>query len=104
MNSIKIKNCSTCGSLCKCGDTTVRIKCWCSNFNPIFNLLQVINCLSSCCLRTAYSNKIGEYFATLSCENATNNKAKDLFKKTEPIEGLDYYLENGNYVLRLGFI
>jgi hypothetical protein len=43
--------------------------------------------------------------ATITPETATNTIAKDLPKTTNLLEGIDYYLENGNYVfLRLGFI
>jgi hypothetical protein len=47
------------------------------------------------------STKIDEYAAK---QTATNTIAKDLPKTTNLLEGNDYYLENGNYVLRLGFI
>ncbi|WP_242008615.1 DUF5522 domain-containing protein [Flavobacterium glaciei] len=47
--------------------------------------------------------KIDEYVATLSSETATDNKAKDLPKTTNLIEGIDYYLENGNYVFKAWF-
>ncbi|WP_244200156.1 DUF5522 domain-containing protein [Flavobacterium limicola] len=51
----------------------------------------------------ACSTKIDEYVATLSPETATDNKAKDLLKATNLIEGIDYYLENGNYVFKAWF-
>jgi hypothetical protein len=49
-------------------------------------------------LYNGFSTKIDEYVATITPETATNTIAKDLPKTTNLLEGIDYYLENGNYV------
>jgi hypothetical protein len=74
-------------------------------FSAHFTPSEVLDCLCVSCFTTACSTKIDEYVATITPETATNTIAKDLPKTTNLLEGIDYYLENGNYVfLRLGFI
>lgn len=103
MNSIKVKNCSTCEKPFNCGDTLEGRQCWCNDFPPIFNPSDSIDCLCPSCFTTACSIKIDEYVATISSGTAMDNKAKDLPKTTNLVEGIDYYLENGNYVFKAWF-
>jgi uncharacterized protein DUF5522 len=103
MNVLKVKNCSTCGTTFNCGDTPSGSKCWCNNFPPIFQPSDVIDCLCPSCFKNACSVKIEEYVATVTPESASENKAKDLPKTTSIIEGIDYYIENGNYVFKAWF-
>jgi len=102
-NTIRIKNCSTCGTPFHCGDTPEGSTCWCNNFPPIFAPSEIVDCTCFSCFTTVCSTKIDEYVATLSYETATDNKAKDLPKNTSLIEEIDYYLENGNYVFKAWF-
>jgi len=102
-NAIRIKNCSTCEIPFHCGDAPEGSTCWCNDFPSIFIPSEVVDCLCPSCLTTACSNKIDSYVATIIPETATNNKAKDLPKTTHLIEGIDYYLENGNYVFKAWF-
>ncbi|MGH2667018.1 DUF5522 domain-containing protein [Flavobacterium sp.] len=100
MNVIKVKSCSTCGSAFDCGDTLEGKKCWCNDFPPIFAPTDVIDCLCPKCFKNACEVKIDEYVTTISPETALKNKAKDLPKTTNLVEGIDYYIENGNYVFK----
>lgn len=100
MNSIKVKNCSSCGTPFNCGDTPEGTSCWCNDFPPIFTPSKVVDCLCPSCFKNACSVKIEEYVATVTPETATENKAATLPKTTNLIEGIDYYLENGNYVFK----
>jgi len=100
MNIIKVKNCSTCGTAFDCGDTPEGNKCWCNDFPPIFQPSDIVNCLCPNCFKSACSVKIDEYVATVSPESALENKAKDLPKTVSIVEGIDYYIENGNYVFK----
>jgi hypothetical protein len=63
---------------------------------------QSVRLLCASCFTTACSTKIDEYVATITPETATNTIAKD-FKTTNLLEGIDYYLENGNYVFKAWF-
>ena len=98
-----IKKCSACGTPFNCGDTTDGNKCWCNNFLPIFKLTEVIDCLYSSCFTMVCSTKINEYVATVTAETAINSSARDLPKTKQPIEGIDYYIEDGNYVFKAWF-
>ena len=102
-NTIRVKNCSACGDVFNCGDTPEGSKCWCNNFPPIFTPSEVVDCLCSICFKASCSSKIDEYLAKKTPENALNNKAKYLPKITNLLEGIDYYIENGNYVFKAFF-
>ena len=103
MNSIKVKNCSTCEQPFNCGDTSEGRNCWCNDFPPIFSPSDTIDCLCPSCFASACSIKIEEYVATVTPETAIQNRAKDLPQSTHIVEGIDYYLENGNYVFKAWF-
>ena len=100
LNSVKKKNCSTCGNSFDCGDNPNGDKCWCNDFPPLFLPSDVIDCLCPSCFKESCSAKIDEYVSTITTETAKESRAKDLPKKTKLIEGIDYYLENENYVFK----
>lgn len=103
MNMRKVKNCSTCGTPFDCGDNTEGSKCWCNDFPPIFVPSEVVDCLCPVCFKNSCSLKIEEYVETITPETALHNKAKDLPKTSHLVEGIDYYLEDGNYVFKTWF-
>ncbi len=103
MNVIKVKNCSTCSAAFNCGDTLEGHKCWCNDYPPIFAPSDVVDCLCPSCFKNACMLKIEKYVSTLTPETTTENRAKDLPESTNLIEGIDYYLENGNYVFKAWF-
>ncbi len=103
LNTIRVKNCSSCGTPFNCGDTPEGNKCWCNDFPPIFIPSEVVDCLCSNCFKISCSSKIDEYVATITPENAPDNIAKDLPKTTNFLEGIDYYIENENYVFKAFF-
>ncbi|MGX7666827.1 DUF5522 domain-containing protein [Flavobacterium pedocola] len=100
MNAIREKKCSTCGTPFNCGDALTGNKCWCNDYPPIFAPTDVVDCLCPSCFKTACSVKIDEYVATITPENATANRAKDLPETMSLIEGIDYYVEEGNCVFK----
>lgn len=103
MNVIKVKNCSNCSKAFNCGDTLEGSKCWCNDFPPIFAPSDAIDCFCPTCFKNACSAKIEEYVSTITPETATENRAKDLPQSSNLVEGIDYYLENGNYVFKAWF-
>ena len=103
MNVIKVKNCSNCSTAFNCGDTLEGSTCWCNDFPPIFVPSEAIDCFCPSCFKNACATKIDEYVATITPETAPENKAKDLPQSANLIEGIDYYLENGNYVFKAWF-
>ena len=101
--AVRVKICATCGTSFNCGDSEGGIACWCNDFPPIFKPLETDDCLCPVCFKQACVVKIEEYVATITPETATNNKAAFLPKQTSLIEGIDYYLENNNYVFKEWF-
>jgi hypothetical protein len=102
-NLTKEKKCSSCEESFGCTNTKENGKCWCDAFPPIFEPNSAVDCLCSSCLKVATIQKINKYTASLSPEQALTNKAKDLPKTKELIEGIDYTIENGLYVFSAWF-
>lgn len=103
MNTIRQKYCSVCNDPFGCGNESDTKKCWSNDLPPIFTLDGISDCLCPPCLQQATVAKIEEYVATITPENAKDNKAKDLPKTTHFIENIDYYIENEKYVLTKWF-
>lgn len=103
MNGLKVKNCSSCGTAFNCGDSPDGNKCWCNDFPPIFVPSEVVDCLCPNCFKNACAVKIDDFVNTITPEIAVDNKASVLPKNNTLIEGIDYYLENGNYVFKEWF-
>jgi hypothetical protein len=101
MNGINIKLCSKIEF--NCGDT-MGSSCWCNDFHLYLCLLQLLTVFVRIVLKEACSDKIDDYISTLTPETIVNNKIAFLPKSPRLIEGIDYYLENNNYVLKLFFI
>lgn len=100
--SIRVKSCSACGTPFNCGDAAGN-KCWCNDYPPIFNPSDIVDCLCPSCFKNACIQRIDEFVATITPENAIGNKAADLPKTTNLVEDIDYYIENGNYVFSKWF-
>ncbi|MFB9077094.1 DUF5522 domain-containing protein [Flavobacterium procerum] len=103
MNGVKTKICSSCEAYFKCGDISTENKCWYNDFPPIFSLSEGSDCLCPNCFKEACEDKIDAYLETMTAQKAINNKAQFLPKTNLLIEGIDYYLENGNYVFKAWF-
>ncbi|RTY68338.1 hypothetical protein EKM05_13935 [Flavobacterium sp. GSP27] len=103
MDSLKIKNCSSCTKPFNCGDDFQGNSCWCADFPPVFSPLDGVDCLCPSCFATACSIKIEEYVGTITPETAKGNKAATLPKTDQLIEGIDYYIAQGNYVFKAWF-
>ena len=103
MSAPKTKICSSCEAAFSCGDISSENKCWCNDYPPIFNLADGGDCLCPVCFKEACEDKIDAYIETLSPKKALNNKAMLLPKTDNLIEGIDYYIENGNYVFKAWF-
>lgn len=103
MNSIRQKYCSVCNEFFSCGNKSEIERCWCNDLPPIFIIDGINDCLCPSCLKIATVAKIEEYAATITPENAKENKAKDLPKTTHFIENIDYYMEDGKYIFTKWF-
>jgi hypothetical protein len=100
MDGIKIKQCSNCAAAFNCGDTAVGNSCWCNDFPPLFVPTSTIDCFCPTCFKKACSDKIDTYIKALTRETIDDNKITLLQKSVRLIEGIDYYLENSNYVFK----
>ena len=103
MNTTKTKICSSCENTFSCGDISSENKCWCNDFPPIFSLSETSDCLCPICFKETCNDKIEAYIETITPEKALINKAIALPKTEKLIEGIDYYIENGNFVFKTWF-
>ncbi len=95
----KVKTCSKCAAEFSCDSDGVEGRCWCNTYPPLFTPDPVINCMCPQCLHEATVEKINNYVAGMTVEKALNdNKAKDLPRNNQLVEGIDYYIENTYYV------
>ncbi len=95
----KEKTCSSCGIVFGCSTEDNGNSCWCNRYPPLFTPDPVINCMCPQCLHEATKEKIDAYVAGMTVEKALNNNiAKDLPPSKQLIQGIDYYIENLNFV------
>lgn len=96
---VRVKTCSRCNTIFKCGATEANGSCWCNYYPPLFKPDPLINCMCTACLHKATKEKIDAYVAEMTLEKAvTENKAKDLPQTKQFIEGIDYYIDNSFWV------
>ena len=95
----KEKTCSCCGIVFGCSTEDNGNSCWCNRYPPLFTPDPVINCMCPQCLHEATKEKIDAYVAEMTVEKALNNNiAKELPPSKQLIQGIDYYIENLNFV------
>lgn len=98
------KTCSICGANFDCGNTE-KDNCWCYNFPPVFSLNKEGDCLCTDCLTKETIHKINEYINSLSPDEVLhNNKVKNLPQSNKLLEGIDFYIENKNYVFTAWYL
>ena len=90
------KKCSICDQQFSCGmsDDT----CWCASYPTIFKIDKSLECLCPSCLKDRANDEIHAFVSAFKM-GKTKNIAPAY--NTEPKtfqEGIDYYVENGNYV------
>lgn len=102
---MKSKDCSICGSEFVCGPESENKGCWCSDFPPIMPLDFSLDCRCPACLKRVVKEKIAEYLETLTLENAVVGIAKNYATSSQPIEEIDYYLnEDGQFVFTAWYL
>lgn len=87
-----MKNCTQCGTFFFCGTS----ECWCNAYPAILPPDPENDCLCSSCLQIKLKTTIDTFVEEVKAGRRENIAPQ--FQTNSPIEGLDYYLENGNYV------
>jgi hypothetical protein len=99
------KLCSVCGQRFTCGPASGNKKCWCSDYPAVIPLDFNQGCRCPTCLKKIVKEKIADYLQTITPENASASGAKDYATIGQPIEGIDYYLnEDGKFVLTAWYL
>lgn len=98
MTEMSTKTCSVCGARFGCDIDDPNAECWCAEL-PAIVPLGADDCRCPECLKSLVKDKIAQYVATITPENAATNIAKDLPANKKLIEDIDYYInEEGNFV------
>lgn len=91
------KHCSACHAVLVCGASQADGTCWCLDYPAIMPADFQQDCLCPDCLGKAIQEKIAEFIKTSSLEEllamASRYRGND-----KPIKGIDYLIENGQYV------
>jgi hypothetical protein len=95
---MKLKKCSECGITFTCGDGEENKKCWCNDFPPLMSVDLKKDCRCPACLKKIIKEKVEEFVKTITPENAANSLPKNYSGNGKLIEGVDYEIENGNWV------
>ena len=95
------KQCSNCAQSLVCSSDGGH--CWCMNYPALLTVEANTDCLCDSCLKQRIVEQIDSYCATITPENALQNKARELSGAAGLIEDIDYYIENGLYVFTKWF-
>jgi len=77
-----------------------RGKCWCAAYPSILQINEnVIGCYCSDCLQEKVKEAINEYVAEVKSGKRENEASKFANSSAGLQEGIDYYVENGLFVL-----
>ena len=103
--TMKSKVCAVCGQQFLCGLGSGNKTCWCCDYPPIMPLDFSQNCRCPACLKEIVKEKIAEYLQNITPDNASTAIAKNYVTSSQPIEGIDYYLnEDGQFVLTAWYL
>src|SRR5262252_7651609 len=91
---MKLKACSACGQQFSCGMESGTKLCWCCDYPPIMPLDSIQDCRCPACLKEIVKKKIAEYVQSITPDNASAGIPKKYVTSSQPIEGIDYYLNN----------
>lgn len=91
------KTCSQCNTRFWCGRAVGGKDCWCATLPAILPVDTTLDCLCPPCLKNRIKEKIAEYTAGIDPIQAAELDFTK-YQTAEIIEGIDYYLESGNYV------
>ena len=94
------KICPVCGTQFGCANLGDGTACWCAALPPLMELNSTSDCLCPDCLKIALQEKTEQYVADFMNGRAENYLGGKLPMNAPPVEGIDYYVEHGNFVLK----
>ena len=94
------KICNRCGADFGCANLGDGSRCWCAELPPVMPLRTEGDCLCPDCLKSEIARFTEQYVQDVAHGKCEHYLAGKIPMNTPPIEGIDYYQENGNFVLR----
>ncbi|MEI6147085.1 MAG: DUF5522 domain-containing protein [Methylococcales bacterium] len=101
-HSTQEQRCSKCAALLTCGYSQHNEACWCSAYPSILSIDAQQDCLCEPCLSLAIQDKITHLIKT-SSQQELIAKAQPYRKDKKLLVGLDYLIEDGNWVFTQWF-
>jgi hypothetical protein len=96
-----MNDCPKCGTRVKCAADQPD-KCWCAAYPAVLPLTEKVDaCLCPACLRDEVLKNIDLYIAEVKQGKRKNEAAK--FTTSAVVEGIDYYMDNGMFVMTAWF-
>lgn len=95
---MKLKTCPDCGSSFVCNHGDKNNSCWCNSLPPIMPLDPKMDCRCPECLKKIVKEKVEEFVIAITPENAMNCLPEKYSRYEKPVEGIDYFIENGRWV------
>jgi len=90
----QIKHCSVCNESFNCGTQSENQRCWCSDYPCIMPLHFEQDCCCPSCLGKVVAKRINQFIVSTPHKEVLN-VASQYRTQVEPIEGIDYTIENG---------
>ncbi len=97
MKQFSAKTCNRCHDRFLCGAAFSLAACWCIKYPAFIELSENKECLCERCLMKKIKSRINVFMDRL---NSTGTTELDIskYQTVDDIEGIDYYIDNGNYV------
>lgn len=92
------KECTNCGSGLSCEVTQIE-SCWCASYPAVLSPDEAEGCLCSKCLQEKLVPVMTKIIKDIKEGRRENDVAKLSAPLNKLIEGIDYYLESGRWVL-----
>jgi hypothetical protein len=91
----KVKYCPSCGKEFICGTCSKELTCWCAALPNIEIIEKGGQCLCPDCLKELIRQKVDSFVADVQTGKRDNIAPQFKGNGKELIEGIDFYLENG---------
>ncbi len=98
MKKERHKYCPNCGDEFVCGTCNKGLTCWCAALPNIEIIERGGQCLCPECLKEVIQKKVEIFVEDVKAGKAENTAPKYKGNEQRLIEGIDYYMENGNLV------
>ncbi|MGF1636791.1 MAG: cysteine-rich CWC family protein [Cyclobacteriaceae bacterium] len=95
---MRAKKCTLCNQNFICESDSEHSTCWCYRYPHINKVTEDQDCLCATCLQNKIIRSINAFVEAYKKGESPNLAQQNYYSQTELIEGIDYYIENKNWV------